>query len=115
MNKLFLHIEGLTVLILSITVYAYQDYSWLLFFILLFVPDLSMMGYAFNKKIGALVYNAFHTYSLPILILVLGVVMENQTLLSIGIIWTSHIGMDRVLGYGLKYPTDFKDTHLNRV
>jgi hypothetical protein len=26
-----------------------------------------------------------------------------------------HIGMDRALGFGLKYETDFKDTHLGRV
>ena len=30
-------------------------------------------------------------------------------------IWTAHIAMDRALGYGLKLPTGFTDTHLGRI
>ncbi len=28
------------------------------------------------------------------------------------VIWFAHLGFDRLLGYGLKYPTTFGDTHL---
>jgi hypothetical protein len=38
-----------------------------------------------------------------------------MTLLLVGIIWVAHIGFDRLLGYGLKYETGFKDTHLGKV
>lgn len=115
MNKILLHLEGLAVLVLSLYFYYMNDFSWLLFFLLLFAPDLSALGYVFSIKIGAIFYNIFHTYILAIAIILLSVLFTNQTLLAIGLILSSHIGMDRMLGYGLKYPTNFKDTHLNRV
>lgn len=115
MNKILLHIEGMAVLALCLYLYGSLQDSWLLFWVLLFLPDISMVGYAFNHKTGAKVYNLFHTYSLPILLLIAGLFLSNSIILAIGLIWSAHIGMDRMLGYGLKYPTDFKDTHLNRV
>ncbi|MCM3586732.1 DUF4260 domain-containing protein [Mesobacillus maritimus] len=115
MVKALLHIEGLFVLILSLTVYANQEFSWFLFIVLLFLPDLSMVGYLFSNKVGAFLYNTFHTYSLAIIVLILGSMLQNETIIAVGFILTAHIGMDRMLGYGLKYPTDFKDTHLNRI
>ncbi len=115
MSKLILHLEGLAVLLLSLYFYWTNDFSWILFIILLFVPDLSMLGYLINNKIGAVIYNIFHTYILPIVLIFISLLFDYSTLLPIGLIWTAHIGMDRLVGYGLKYPTAFKDTHLNRV
>src|SRR5690625_4630478 len=115
MNKLILHLEGLAVLLLSLYFYWTNDFSWILFIILLFVPDLSMLGYLLNNKIGAVIYNIFHTYILLIVLIFISLLFDYSTLLSIRLIWTAHIGMDRLVGYGLKYPTAFKDTHLNRV
>jgi hypothetical protein len=40
---------------------------------------------------------------------------SHEAALQIALIWLAHIGVDRMLGYGLKYPTGFKDTHLQRV
>lgn len=115
MNKLVLQIEGLAVLITCIYFYAYQDFSWLLFLVLFFAPDISMIGYLINSHLGAKLYNLFHTYIIPIILILVGVAMSINLLLLLGLIWTAHIGMDRMLGYGLKYPTGFKDTHLTRV
>ena len=115
MNKLILHLEGLAVLLLSLYFYSTNDFSWILFIILLFVPDLSMLGYLMNNKIGAVIYNIFHTYIFPIVLIFISLIADQSTLLAIGLIWAAHIGMDRLVGYGLKYPTEFKDTHLNRV
>ncbi|MFC0562516.1 DUF4260 domain-containing protein [Halalkalibacter alkalisediminis] len=115
MNKVFLHVEGFAVLVLSLYFYGYSQLSWLLFSILLLVPDISMLGYLLNKKVGAILYNSFHTYSLSIGIVIFGIIISNSNILAIGLIWSAHIGMDRMLGYGLKYPRAFKDTHLNRV
>ncbi|MFS0861157.1 DUF4260 domain-containing protein [Fredinandcohnia sp. 179-A 10B2 NHS] len=115
MNKILLHLEGFAVLVLSLYFYFINDYSWLLFFLLLFTPDLSALGYVISIKVGAVLYNFFHTYIIAVAIILLGVLLTNQSLLAIGLILSSHIGMDRMLGYGLKYPTNFKDTHLNRV
>lgn len=115
LNKILLHIEGLAVLFISVYFYAQSEFSWLLFIILLFTPDFAMLGYVFDKQVGAIVYNIFHSYTLPIGVVFLGVLLSNQTMLAVGLIWGAHIGMDRMVGYGLKYPTNFKDTHFQRV
>jgi len=115
MNKILLRIEGIAVLLLSLYFYTYHQFSWLFFLALLFVPDISMLGYLFSNRIGAVIYNIFHTYSFPIGGILLGMLLSNNFILAFSLIWCSHIGMDRMIGYGLKYPTHFKDTHLNRV
>ncbi len=115
MNKFLLHIEGLVVLVLSIYFYSHLQFSWIVFVILLFVPDLSALGYLKNVEIGSVLYNLFHTYTIPVVIMICGLLIHNSNALMISLIWIAHIGMDRMLGYGLKYPTKFQDTHLNRV
>jgi len=115
LNKVLLHGEGFVVLTLCIFFYKYGQFSWTLFFILLLSPDISIVGYLFNKKMGAIIYNIFHTYIITIGIIILGLIFSNQTIIAIGIIWSAHIGMDRMVGFGLKYPTKFNDTHLSKV
>ncbi|MGC4049469.1 MAG: DUF4260 domain-containing protein [Paludibaculum sp.] len=107
-----LHLEGAAVLVLSLYAYQAQHASWGLFALLLLVPDLSMLGYLVNARAGAQAYNAVHTYVGPLL-LALYSVGAHPALLPLALIWLAHIGMDRMLGYGLKYPTHFKDTHLS--
>lgn len=107
--------EGLVVLVLSIYFYFHLHFSWIVFLVLLLAPDLSALGYLKNVKIGSVVYNLFHTYTIPAVIMVCGLLIDNSHTLMISLIWIAHIGMDRMFGYGLKYPTKFQDTHLNRV
>jgi Domain of unknown function (DUF4260) len=103
--------------LLALTVFGYERYgrSWWLFLILLLVPDVGMVGYLANPRLGAFTYNLMHTYLGPAVLIVVGIAGSSTIALSIGLIWFAHIGMDRLLGYGLKYPTNFKDTHLQRV
>ncbi|WP_422123465.1 DUF4260 domain-containing protein [Planococcus sp. X10-3] len=115
MNKILLHLEGLGVLLFSLYFYSYFQFSWVLFILLILAPDVSMIGYLFNNRIGAILYNVVHTYSLAIFIIACGMFFSSQITLAIGLILASHIGMDRMFGFGLKYPTNFKDSHLNRV
>ena len=115
MNKLLLHIEGLAVLALSIYFYFHLGFSWVAFAVFLFAPDLSALGYLKSIKVCSIVYNLFHTYTMPIIIMIGGLLLHGDNFLMIGLIWIAHIGMDRMLGYGLKYPTKFHDTHLNRI
>ncbi|MCA1010647.1 DUF4260 domain-containing protein [Halobacillus halophilus] len=115
MNKLILHIEGLAVLLVSVFTYSLLDFPWWMFFVFLLAPDISMLGYMINNIAGAITYNIFHSYILPLLISVVSVLILNDLLLTLSIIWCAHIGMDRLLGYGLKYKTKFQDTHLQRV
>jgi hypothetical protein len=35
--------------------------------------------------------------------------------LSLGLIWCAHIGLDRAIGYGLKYGASFGHTRLGRI
>ncbi|WP_139491975.1 DUF4260 domain-containing protein [Brevibacillus dissolubilis] len=115
MNKAILHLEGLFVLVLSVYFYNQVSADWLLFAILLLAPDIFMLGYLINPQIGSVLYNVGHTYVVVIPLLLYGILVQDNLVLSIGLIWAAHIGMDRLVGYGLKYPTGFKDTHLGRV
>ncbi|PYZ97007.1 hypothetical protein CR205_12865 [Alteribacter lacisalsi] len=115
MTKLFLHVEGLAVFLLSVYAYSYNDFSWLVFLLLLLAPDLSMAGYMISSKAGAVIYNLFHTYTVPAAAVIAGLIVSSPVVLAGGLIWAAHIGMDRMFGFGLKYGTGFKDTHLDRV
>lgn len=74
-----------------------------------------MLAYGINNYVGANIYNLFHTYIISILIVIIGAYFKIDIVIMIGLIWTAHIGMDRMFGYGLKYETDFKDTHIQRL
>ncbi len=109
-----LRLEGLALLAASVVGYAYLDASWLLFAALFLLPDLGMLGYLVSMRFGAHVYNATHWLLVPVALAGIGVT-QAPVLLPYALIWTAHIGFDRALGYGLKYPTSFKDTHLQRI
>jgi hypothetical protein len=112
---LLLRLEGAAVAIAAVALYAHADYSWLLLGLLVLTPDLSMIGFVAGPRIGTLTYNAAHTTVTPILLGALGVIVSSDTATAIALIWLVHIGVDRAVGYGLKYPSAFKDTHLDRV
>jgi Domain of unknown function (DUF4260) len=110
-----LRLEGGCVLVLGIICYREIHASWILFAVLLLVPDLAMLGYLRGARIGAAVYNLVHTLSAPIALIACAVLGKSMWLLPYGLIWISHIALDRLLGFGLKYPTRFNDTHLQRT
>jgi hypothetical protein len=112
--RLILRLEGLAVLVFSIVGYKSMHGSWLMFALLLFVPDVSLAGYALNARVGAAAYNAFHTYVAPAVLAAVGAA-TGSNLLPICLIWMGHIGMDRALGLGLKFATAFESTHLGSV
>ena len=87
----------------------------MMFGVLLLAPDLSMLGYLAGPQVGAAIYNTFHTYAMPAVVGALGMIFANPLMVAVALIWFAHIGMDRTLGYGLKYPSSFNDTHLERV
>ena len=97
---------------MGIVVYARLQGSWLLFALLFLVPDVSMIGYLRDRRIGAGVYNAVHTYLGPALLGAGALWIGSTTAGQIAVIWACHIGFDRLLGFGLKYPSGFGDTHL---
>ena len=99
----------------TVAAYALLHGSGLLFVVLLLAPDLSALGYLVNVRIGALTYNFVHTYVLPGIVFALGFALNLPIAIQIALIWFAHIGMDRALCFGLKYPTEFNDTHLQHV
>ena len=113
--KLLLRLEGATVLVVSLVAFQNLHGSWGWFAGLFLAPDLSALGYLVGLRTGAACYNAAHNYVLPLGIGA-GCFLTGHTGALIWIaVWVAHIGFDRMLNYGLKYPTAFKDTHLGRV
>lgn len=113
--RFLLRLEGLCVLVAAVALYAGTDHSWWLFASLLLAPDVFMAGYLAGPRLGALVYNAGHTYVVALGLGALGYALALPLASALAFIWAAHIGMDRALGYGLKRPTGFRDTHLDPV
>lgn len=114
-SHLILRAEGILVLLASLVLYRHLGGHWPLFALLFFAPDLSMLGYLANPRLGSVLYNLAHTYVLPLTLALAAILRDHRFVLPYLAIWSAHIGFDRLLGYGLKYPTAFKDTHLQRV
>lgn len=87
-------------------------WAWVLLFL---SPDLSMAGYLFNARIGAYAYNLIHHRAVAISLAAFGLFIQNDLLISIGTLLFAHSSFDRMMGYGLKYPDDFKHTHLGWI
>jgi hypothetical protein len=110
-----LRMEGASILALSLCLYHSTGARWWIFAALFLWPDLSMLGYLISVRLGSSFYNLVHTYFLPLALAGLAGLEHRTEMLPFAFIWFAHIGFDRALGYGLKYPTFFKDTHLQRV
>jgi hypothetical protein len=113
--RILLRLEGVAVAVSAIALYFHADHPWWLLVALVLAPDLSMVGYLAGSTIGAAAYDAAHTYSLPVALAAVGLIVGAEPAVQLGLIWLAHIGVDRAIGYGLKYSTGFKDTHLQRV
>jgi hypothetical protein len=114
--RLLLRLEGAAVLMAGIAVYSQLDVTWWLFVALCLAPDIAFLGLPFGKRIGTFAYNTLHTYILPALLAIAGLALDENLVVAIAVIWAAHIGMDRMIGYGLKYAGgDFKETHIQRA
>jgi hypothetical protein len=110
--KLVLRLEALAVLALAVAGYARLGGTWWFFAALFLTPDLSMLGYLGGRRLGAMLYNAGHCYLAPAVLGAVGVLTPSALVLQLALIWAAHIGFDRMIGYGLKYATGFRHTHL---
>lgn len=109
----FLRLEGATVLVLSLAGYVWLGGPLWLLAVLAFAPDLSMLGYLAGSRVGSRVYNVVHTYALPLALGAGALWTSSRLTLLVALVWAGHIGADRALGYGLKYESGFRDTHLS--
>lgn len=113
--RTLLRLEGAAIFVLSAGLYATTDASWWLFAAVLLVPDVAIAAYLGGPRLGAAVYNAVHVYALPAMLGGAGLLIAAPLAVSLALIWTTHIGLDRALGYGLKEPSGFHDTHLGSI
>ncbi len=100
---------------ISIFVFLGMAYHWWLYPAFILAPDLSMLGYLINTRVGAISYNLFHHKGIALLLFATGMYFLNEELIFSGIILFGHSSMDRILGYGLKYPDSFHHTHLGWI
>jgi hypothetical protein len=113
--RTLLRLEGLTLFTGMTLLYAVWGGSWWIYAILFLVPDLSFAAYLGGPRFSAIVYNTAHSYMAPMSLMTTGFALDSPLTLSIALIWLAHIGIDRALGYGLKYETGFTYTHLGRI
>jgi hypothetical protein len=113
--RTMLRLEGLVLFVGMTLLYAVWDGSWWVYAILFLAPDLSFVAYLAGPRAGAIVYNAAHSYMAPVALMTSGFALNSPLVLSIAMIWLAHIGIDRALGYGLKYSAGFSFTHLGRI
>ena len=113
--RLLLHAEGAAVATAAVTIYFWDDQPWWLLLALALAPDLSALGYFAGPRVGAVAYDLAHTSVFPLALALIGVLANTRWAVAVGLVWLTHIGVDRAIGYGLKYPSGFRDTHLQRV
>lgn len=110
--RLLLRLEGLAALAVATAAYAALGGNWWLYAIVFFMPDLSFAAFAINSRVGAIIYNAVHSYIGPAVVGLIGWWLGIALLWQLALIVAAHIGFDRSFGYGLKYPSSFQHTHL---
>lgn len=113
--RAWLRVEGLAAFAAGSALYVWAGGPLLLLVPLLLAVDVSMVGYLAGPRAGAFVYNIAHNWALGLVVLGAGIVLAAPAAVIAGAVLVGHVGMDRVAGYGLKYPTAFRDTHLGRI
>ncbi len=111
----WLRIEGLAAFVTGLIIFGVSGGNWLLAIPLLLLPDLSAAGYLAGPRVGAVTYNLVHNWAPGFVALGIGIWLEAPAVLLAAAILIAHVGMDRTMGYGLKLPSSFQDTHLGRI
>jgi hypothetical protein len=112
---MLLRLEGLIVFAACVALYLDADYGLVTLVVLFLTPDLSILPFLAGPRVGSVAYNVVHTYLPGIALGAVGVLFDVGVATQVALIWVAHIGLDRALGYGLKYPSSFRQTHLQRV
>ena len=111
----WLRLEGVAAFVAGLAMYGWLGGPWLIVLPLLLVPDLSAIGYLRDPRLGAFTYNVVHNWALGLAVLGVGRATDSAPIAIAGAVLIAHVGMDRALGYGLKLPTSFQDTHLGHI
>ncbi len=113
--RVWLRAEGAAAFVVAVIAWGALGGQWLWLVPAFLAVDVSMVGYLASPKLGALTYNVAHNWATGLAVLLAGFVSTTPALELVGVLLVGHVGADRALGYGLKYPTSFQDTHLGRI
>ena len=113
--KNLIRFEEFLMLAFALLLFSGLDYSWWLFALLFFAPDLSMLGYLANPRLGAWTYNLIHHKGLAVTLYALGFLLTVPWLMFAGTLLFAHSSFDRIFGYGLKHEDSFQHTHLGMI
>lgn len=113
--RAMIRLEGAAVFLAATGAYFTLGGAWWVYLVLLFSPDLSFLGYGLGPRIGAAIYNGAHSFALSVGLGALGLALGSEPLGQLALIHAAHIGLDRSLGYGLKYSSGFGSTHLGLI
>ena len=111
----FLRIEGLMICAVTLGGYFTLEGPLWLLAVLALAPDVSMVGYLAGPRVGSRCYNLVHTYTLPLLLGTVGFLLDSQLAVLTAFVWAGHIGIDRFVGFGLKFESGFDHTHLSKT
>jgi hypothetical protein len=113
--KSIIKLEELSLFLFGMYLFSQLNFAWWWFLVLILAPDFSMIGYLFGNKYGAFLYNLVHHRGIAIVVYLTGIHFSNPIIQLTGSILFAHLAMDRMMGYGLKYETGFKFTHLGEI
>jgi hypothetical protein len=113
--SVLLRLDGLAVAAVAILLYRELGAAWWIFAAGFLAPDLAIVAYLAGPRVGAAAYNAVHTYLWGFALFGLGLLGSHASLMTVGLIWATHVAVDRLVGFGLKYPDGFRRTHLQQV
>lgn len=113
--KTLLRIEEVFMLGLAIYLNSFLPFAGWVFWALFLLPDIGMLGYLINTRVGAVTYNLFHHKGIAIAFYLVGVYLSIPVLTLIGVVLFGHASFDRIFGYGLKHSDNFKNTHLGWI
>jgi hypothetical protein len=113
--RFWLRLEGLAAFAAGLALFGASGGNWLLVVPLLLLPDLSAVGFLAGPRVGTIMYNAIHNWVPGLAVLGLGAWLASPAILLVASVLIAHVGMDRAVGYGLKLPSSFHDTHLGRM
>lgn len=125
--KSLLKLEELAQFLVCVAALAWNDVPWWTYLLLLLGPDIGMLGYLVNTRVGAITYNLLHHKGLAVAVLGVGLFLGEQLYVSLpaaldqtywtitGLVLFGHASMDRMVGYGLKFGDHFQHTHLGWI
>ncbi len=112
--RVLLRIEGAVVALGALVAYGHFGGSWWMFVILIMLPDTALFGYLIDNRVGVVCYDAVHTSFPAALMAIVGLLDDSRTLMCLAAIWLAHIGIERMMGLGLRYGDGFAYTHLGK-